>query len=80
MKYSILLLVFIVGCRHCNRQTCIVHVAEKPKVKQKLTSRLESGTKFFAEGFGPNKDNGKYGASPYEAVDLKAILEYSFEW
>ena len=55
-------------------------MAEKPKVKQKLTSRLESGTKFFAEGFGPNKDNGKYGASPYEAVDLKAILEYSFEW
>ncbi len=79
MKYLILLLVFTLGCRHC-RQSCIVHVTEKPKMKQKLTSRLESGTKLYAEGFGPNKDNGKYGASPYEAVDLKAILEYSLEW
>ncbi len=79
MKYLILLLVFTLGCRHC-RQSCTVHVTEKPKMKQKLTSRLESGTKLFAEGFGPNKDNGKYGASPYEAVDLKAILEYSLEW
>jgi hypothetical protein len=41
---------------------------------------MESGTRLFAEGFGPNKDNGKYGASPYESVDLKAILEYSYEW
>lgn len=80
MKYFILLLVFTLGCRHCTRQSCVVHVTEKPKMKQKLTSRLESGSKLYAEGFGPNKDHGKYGASPYESVDLKAILEYSLEW
>jgi hypothetical protein len=75
MRLMIVLLCLVVGCRHCERHTC-----SKPKAKQKLVSRLESGTKMYAEGFGPNRDNGKYSASPFESVDLKAVLEYQLEW
>lgn len=71
----ILLACLVLGCRHCPR-----HTAEKPKTKQKITSRLETGTKLYAEGYGPNQPRPNRSPTPAECVDLKAILEYSLEW
>lgn len=76
LKYLLLLTLClsVTGCRHyCHRQ-------EKPKIKQKVTSKLESAAKLYAEGFGPNQPAPNRKPSPAECVDLKAVLEYSLEW
>ena len=53
LKYLLLLtLSLLVGCRHTH---CCRHTAEKPKIKQKVTSRLESGTKLWAEDMAQTK-------------------------
>lgn len=78
LKYLLLLtLGLLAGCRHTH---CCRHTAEKPKIKQKVTSRLESGTKLWAEGYGPNRTGPGRNPTPAECVDLRAILEYSLEW
>jgi len=76
MKYITLatLCVILTGCR------CFCHHQEKPKYKHKLVSGLESSTKLYAEGFGPNQKTKSHDPSPAECVDLKAKLEYIIEW
>lgn len=63
----------LTGCRCCQHH-------EKPKYKHKLVSGLESGTKLYAEGFGPNQYTKNHAPSPFECVDVKGKLEYIIEW
>lgn len=74
MKYILLMLLLALGCRHCPRH------CEKPKIKQSITTRVESGTKLYAEGFGPNQLTKQHQPSPFECVELKGIMEYKLEW
>lgn len=67
------LCIMLAGCRCCH------HHQEKPKFKHKLVSGLESSTKLYAEGFGPNAYN-KINPSPFECVEVKGKLEYIIEW
>lgn len=67
------LCLILTGCRCCQHH-------EKPKYKHKLVSGIESGTKLYAEGFGPNQYHKNHAPSPYECVDIKGKLEYIIEW
>ena len=75
MKWILPLFGLFIGCRHCP-----IHSTSKPKIEHEYSSRIESGTKLWAEGFGPNQYSKTHNPSPYEYLDLKGILEYKMKW